>query len=328
MLGAGEIAGSNGDHESMVNRRAAPGNDHETLSSGAGVPGTEPAEFVDDKPGEGCGMREDASRELSAWDGFPEEHGGAVDSTPTHLAPWVWICSLLATYEDGTEALFTGWLASPRVVVTSGRCVYDRGAGWAQKVEVVRGLNPSISSRRRLASQELKCVKGWHARQDPSCDYGCVVLPGPGVRDAGQFGLASLPGTRPQDEVVNNAGFPEDRPGGSQRYNAFRIARADERFLSCDGDRYSAAAGSPLWLLLFRNGRPQRYVCGIVGSAAGDAGAVRLYREVFDNIQRWKAEAAGNGAAGATGGGLGAGGAGASAGGSAATAPAAGAGTP
>ena len=47
----------------------------------------------------------------------------------THPFPWQSICSLVITAADGSKWVGSGWLASPRMVVTAGHCVYLHGHG-------------------------------------------------------------------------------------------------------------------------------------------------------------------------------------------------------
>src|SRR5207248_9320300 len=71
--------------------------------------------------------------------------------TNNELYPWRCVCSLLITAQSGTMYLGTGWLVSPRVVLTAGHCVYmsDEG-GWASQIEVIpAGSATSGRSARR-----------------------------------------------------------------------------------------------------------------------------------------------------------------------------------
>jgi V8-like Glu-specific endopeptidase len=285
-----------GDHESLSGPKRVS-EDHEPFD-GATTSETEKPRFFDGEPGEGSGMLERlpgvAGYDLYADSG--EGCNGPVDGPLLDASPWAWILRLAVVYEDGSTAVYTGWLASPRVVVTSGRCLFDPSRGVAREVAVEAALGGGSSRRRWIKSNEFKMVKGWVQSAKPECDYGAVILPGSGASGIGYFGRAWLPGAKPKGEWLNLAGYPADRSDGTQWYEGFRIAEADERFLHRTGGFHESAAGSPLWLYLAQNNRAQRYVCGMVGSSVDSGEALRLHRDISNNLQDWIEKATGQSA--------------------------------
>lgn len=273
-----------GDHESLTGSFHVS-KDHETWDAGAQI-ATERPEFRDDAAGEGSAMLEsipgfgpsvDASAEL----------GGSVAGPTLATSPWSWILRLTAAYEDGTNATYTGWLASPHVVVTCGRCLFDPSRGKARQVSVGVGLNAGLSRRRVFKSNRFRMVRGWVNSAMPECDYGVILLHGAGAAGVGHFGLAWFPGARPKDEWLNLAGYAGDGSETDQRYEGFRVSDVGDRFIYRTGGYHAAAAGSPLWLYLVRGGRAQRFVCGMVGSNADSGDALRLHRDFCANLLNW-----------------------------------------
>ena len=65
---------------------------------------------------------------------------------PTTSYPWRAICALKITAANGTKWIGTGWLISPRTVITAGHCVYmhDEG-GWAKSIEVIPARNDTTN---------------------------------------------------------------------------------------------------------------------------------------------------------------------------------------
>ncbi len=130
-------------------------------------------------------------------------------------------------------------------------------------------------------------VKGWVTSAKPECDYGAVLLPGAGLTDIGHFGLAWLPGARPKSEWLNLAGYSVDASDTAQWYEGFQVEDADDRFLQRSNGFHAAPAGGPLWLSTHRNGRRQRLVCGLVNSNADFGEAMRLHRDIYNNLVDW-----------------------------------------
>jgi V8-like Glu-specific endopeptidase len=84
--------------------------------------------------------------------------------------------------------------------------------------------------------------------------------------------------------LINNSGYPADKPFGTQWFNAGRISRVTDRKLFYMVDTYGGQSGSAIWR--FRNG--QRHAVGIHGYGGCPNSAVRIIRPVFDNMLAWK----------------------------------------
>jgi V8-like Glu-specific endopeptidase len=283
MPGANASGATTGDHES-VSGPMPVSTDHETLDSATEFASEKP-EFVDDAAGDGWGM-------LESVPGFgpdvntDDDLGSLVAGQLLAAAPWAWIVRVTTVYDNGTDAVYTGWLASPRVVVTSGRCVFDPSRGAAGEVLIEAASDLGSAGPRPIKSTTFRMVQGWVSGAKPECDYGAILLPGTGSTGVGHFGLARLPGTRPKGEWINVAGYPLEGSNAAQWYDGFQVADTDDRFLF-RGNGFHTTPGSPLWLYMVRNGRAQRYVCGMVGSNADSGAALRMHRDVYGNLIDW-----------------------------------------
>jgi V8-like Glu-specific endopeptidase len=291
MSGPNESKAAADDHESDSKDSAAPSKDHE-LWTGAQDTALDQPDFADDAPGDGYSLPEtlpglaiDLNSDVS------DSRSGIVGDPFLDAAPWSWIVRVTAIYQDGSEAAYTGWLASERVVVTSGRCLFDPSRGAAIKVKVGASPARNAAGLRWIESTEFKRVKGWVRDTKRECDYGAVILPAPGLKGIGFFGRARMPGSRPTGEWLNVSGYPENQPALEQYYESFRVAEVSEDFLIREDGFHGAAAGSPLWLYMVRNNRAQRFVCGMVGSNVDRGEALRLNRDIYKNFQDWIKEA-------------------------------------
>jgi V8-like Glu-specific endopeptidase len=138
-----------------------------------------------------------------------------VQITQTTLVPWRRLCALRIQFPSGASFRGTGFLISPRAVVTAGHCVYLRNqGGWARKIEVIPGCNGTARPFGQVESMAFRSVGGWVNSNKPESDYGCIVLPAGAFngRNLGSFGFAAFeaPVLLAQPAVI--AGFPATSP--------------------------------------------------------------------------------------------------------------------
>jgi glutamyl endopeptidase len=218
--------------------------------------------------------------------------------TNNALYPWRCICSLLITANTGAQYIGTGWLVSPRLVLTAGHCVYMADEnGWASQIEVIPGRNAGERPFGSAISRDLRSVSGWTQDNDSNCDYGAIILP-PDKRygeQLGWFGYATRDDDYLKSITVNLAGYPGDggkvgqAVDGSQWYNFRAIKEVMDRQVSYEIDTYGGQSGAPVWEMT-SNG--SRYGVGIhTWGTSVVNGATRITREVFDNIVLWAGQA-------------------------------------
>jgi V8-like Glu-specific endopeptidase len=212
--------------------------------------------------------------------------------------PWRCICALLITAQSGTQYIGTGWLVSPRVVLTAGHCVYmaDEG-GWVSQIEVMPGRNGTQRPNGSAISRDLRSVTGWTHDNDSDCDYGGILLPADKRYGdtLGWFGYAARDDDYLRGVSLNLSGYPGDggkapnQEDGTQWYMSRGVKDVMARQFSYEIDTYGGQSGSPVWEMTTGG---DRYGLGIHtwGTSVAN-GATRITQGVFDNIVQWAGEA-------------------------------------
>lgn len=206
--------------------------------------------------------------------------------TATTSIPWRMICQLFITRNDGSGSRCTGWFIGPRTVMTAGHCAYSHSAGgWAQRIEVIPGMDGSSRPYGSLVGTSFRSVVGWTRDRSPDYDYGAIILPNNSLGNrVGWFGFAALSDSSLNELLINNSGYPGDKPIGTQWYNSGRITRITDRRLFYMLDTAGGQSGSITWRL--REG--QRHAVGIHAYGGCPNKSTRINREVFDNMKMWK----------------------------------------
>lgn len=219
----------------------------------------------------------------------PESVCGADDRvrvTPATPIPWRWICQLIITMPNGAGFRGTGWFIGPRCVMTAGHCVYSRSnGGWARRIEVIPGMDSTSRPFGSAVGTSFRSVNGWTSNADPNYDYGCIILPTPLGNTTGFFGFASLTDSSLNGLLLNNSGYPGDKPFGTQWFNAGRVSQITARKIYYMLDTFGGQSGSPVWRL--SNG--QRHAVGIHAYGGCPNSATRIVKPVFDNMLAWRA---------------------------------------
>ncbi len=208
--------------------------------------------------------------------------------SPATSIPWRWICQLIITRADGRQSRCTGWFIGSCVVMTAGHCVFSHTAGgWARRIEVIPGMDGSSRPFGSQIGTSFRSVTGWTRNRSPNYDYGAIILPNSTLgRRVGWFGFAALSDSSLRNLLVNNSGYPDDKPFGTQWFNAGRITTVTSRRIYYMLDTYGGQSGSPTWR--YANG--QRHAVGIHAYGGCPNSSTRIVRDVFDNMMRWRQE--------------------------------------
>ncbi|MDV3347823.1 trypsin-like serine protease [Leptothoe sp. ISB3NOV94-8A] len=206
--------------------------------------------------------------------------------SPANRYPWRAICKLIITRADGRTSGCTGWFIGPRTVMTAGHCVYSHAAGgWARRIEVIPGMDAANRPYGSQVGTSFRSVTGWTRDRSPEYDYGAVILPNNTLGNrVGWFGFTSLSSSSLNNLLVNNSGYPGDKPFGTQWFNAGRITRVTNRRLYYMLDTAGGQSGSPVWR--YRDG--QRHAVGIHAYGGCPNKSTRITRPVFDRMLEWK----------------------------------------
>ena len=199
--------------------------------------------------------------------------------------PWRRICKLIITYPNGSRYVGTGWFIGSRTVMTAGHCLHSRELGWAKSIEVIPGMD---AARRPYGSQTgttFRATLGWTRDAKPDYDYGAIILPDDTLgKRVGWFGFTALSDSELQNLLVNNSGYPADKPAGTQWFNAGGINRVERMRIYYMFDTMGGQSGSPVW----RKDNSKRHAVGIHAYGGCPNSATRITTEVFNNMLQWR----------------------------------------
>lgn len=202
--------------------------------------------------------------------------------------PWRTICKLEITAADGSRWRCSGAFIGPRTVLTNGHCVYmHKRGGWVKQVRVIPGKNGSGEPFGSAVGTFYHSVKGWTKSRSSNYDYAVIVLPSNkklGNR-VGWMGLANLSYFSLLGLRVNNSGYPGDKPGNYQWWNANNILAVTSRRVYYRIDTFGGQSGSPVW----RYKNQKRHIVAVHNTGGSPFnGAVRIVKPVFNNLVSWK----------------------------------------
>lgn len=223
-------------------------------------------------------------------EGFPPEticdRDDRTQVMNTTIVPWRWICKLIITFPNNARFGGTGWFIGSKAVMTAGHCVYSRAnGGWASRIEVIPGMQGATRPFGSMVGTSFRSVTGWTENEDQNYDYGCIILPSPDLgNQVGFFGFAALTDASLQNLLVNNSGYPGDKPFGTQWFNAGRVTTVASRKIYYMIDTFGGQSGCPTWRL--QSG--DRQAVGIHAYGGCPNSATRIVTEVFNNMMTWR----------------------------------------
>lgn len=169
----------------------------------------------------------------------------------TTSVPWRSVCHLVVGRQNGSRSFGTGWFAGPKMVITAAHCVLDHRprAGWASSITVIPGRNGNYFP---FQSQDVASVyidPRWEREQDHRYDFAVLIMPDRQLGTAvSWFGFAALTDSYlSKPLLINCAGYPDDKPRGTQWSDGGRIERFDENFLYYYIDTEVGQSGSPIF---------------------------------------------------------------------------------
>jgi V8-like Glu-specific endopeptidase len=209
-----------------------------------------------------------------------------VEVVNTTAVPWRWICKLLIKFPNGAGGGCTGWFIGPKAVMTAGHCVFSKAnGGWAKQIEVIPGMRGTIRPFQSMVGTSFRSVTGWTQHGDPNFDYGCIILPNASLGNrVGYFGFAALTDASLKNLLINNSGYPGDKPFGTQWFNAGRITNVTARKIYYMIDTMGGQSGSPTWRTL----SGKRHAVGVHAYGGCPNSSTRIVTEVFNNMINWR----------------------------------------
>jgi V8-like Glu-specific endopeptidase len=212
--------------------------------------------------------------------------------TNTSTYPWRANASLLITAADGSMWIGTGWFIGPHTLMTAGHVVYIKNSGvpnrdgWVRSIQVMPGRDGSTLPYGSVTSTNFRSVQGWTANGDENYDYGAIILPTNVGDTTGWFGFGVYSDADLVSAVGNIAGYPGDKPAGTQWYDSRKIASVNSRKVYYDIDTAGGQSGSCVYRIVSGG----RYAVAIhaYGGATTNSGT-RITTPVFNNMIAWKA---------------------------------------
>ncbi|MEJ8572298.1 serine protease [Microbaculum marinum] len=196
----------------------------------------------------------------------------------------------LITFEEGR---CTGWMVSPRLVVTAGHCVYDPGVGYYSKssFRVYPGYTGTTAPYGSCRAKRLFTVAGWANSGRDDYDYGAIKLKCKVGNKTGWFGYFWKKGSLKR-LPTKIAGYPGDKPL-TQWYSRGRVTVSQPRRVFYKNDTTGGMSGSPVYYNRSDNCSPCSmaiHAYGTYGSAPFSTNnhGTRINRSVFNNISNWK----------------------------------------
>jgi glutamyl endopeptidase len=215
-----------------------------------------------------------------------------VQITDTTVYPWRAHASLLITAADNSTWIATAWFIGPHTLMTAGHVVYIKNSGvagrdgWVKSITVMPARNGKTLPYGAVTSTVFHSVVGWTEKGDPNYDYGAIILPTDLGNTIGWFGFGAYPDADLLSSTGNIAGYPGDKPAGTQWYDARQIASVDSQKVYYDIDTAGEQSGSAVWRFIAED----RYSFALhtyIGVVTNSG--TRITTPFYNNMLAWKA---------------------------------------
>lgn len=206
--------------------------------------------------------------------------------TDTRLPPWRLVCHLVIERSDGATATATAWLGGPATVYTAGHNLrYTAQGHQAHRVWVVPGRAGNTAPFGVHEASGFDMHPRWKEAESPDADLGVLWLPSALGNSLGWFGFQALADAQLQGLAVASAGYPEDRPLGTQWADGQRIHRVESRMLAYGLDTVPGQSGSPVFVV-DAQGRATALGVHVYGRAHENLG-LRLTSDQVAQLTAW-----------------------------------------
>ena len=195
--------------------------------------------------------------------------------------PYRMICRLHIKH-DGNSYVGSGFFISPRLVITSGHCVFKESK-WASSIAVIPGAN-GLGDKTPFGkdySVKLRSVKGWTKRKKREYDYGAIYLKDNSLynRVRSHFNFRDI-----FSNDVRNSGYPNTRQRNYQQWEyTGQLSRIGTRLVEYNFDTNGGNSGSPVFYK-----KNERYIAvGVHSFGRCPNYFVRVIDEVKDKWEAW-----------------------------------------
>lgn len=217
-----------------------------------------------------------------------------VQVTDTTSYPWRAHASLLITAADGSQWVGTGWFLGPHTLGTAGHVVFINNSGvpgrdgWVQSIRVIPGRNGAQQPFGSVVASggAFRSVTGWTLNGDQNFDYGAIVLATDLGHQTGWLGFGVYNDATLRAATANVAGYPADKPAGTQWYHASRVSAVNEQKVFYETDTVGGQSGSAVYRLV--DGDRQAFAIHAYGGSTVNSGT-RINTSVFNNLLAWRA---------------------------------------
>jgi glutamyl endopeptidase len=214
-----------------------------------------------------------------------------VQITGTKQYPWRLNSSLLITAADNSQWIGTGWFISPRTLVTAGHCVYIKHSGvagrdgWVKKIQVMPGRNGTELPFGGITATEFWSVQGWGDQGQENYDYGAIILPAAFPEDLGFYAFGVFENERLLAATANIAGYPGDKPKGTQWYDNRQVGSVNPDKIFYAADTAGGQSGACVYVI--NGGNRIGIAIHTYGGNTANSGT-RISSQVFANLEAWK----------------------------------------